>query len=125
MDNMKKFGFCLAHIFGILIVSLFLITLLNYFGVVSSVGMNVFKMILLFFSLFIGGFINGKRSEKDGWLEGLKLSGIVILLFFLLSLLFSTYKWGLKTNLFYLIIIGVTTFGSMIGINQKKENASK
>lgn len=121
MNYLKKIGVSIGYMIGILLISLFIMTLLNYFGVFGPKVMSFFKIAILIASLFIGGWINGKRSLHDGWLEGLKLSGIVLLLFMLLSLLFFGIHFTLKTAIFYLIIIGVTTFGSMIGINQKSE----
>lgn len=123
MDCLKKLGISLGYIIGILLISLFIITLFNYLNIIGPKVMGFFKIILVLLSLFIGGFINGKRSAKDGWLEGLKLSGLTLLIFILFSLIFSVFKWNLKTIIFYLIIIGTTTFGSMIGINKKNESS--
>lgn len=124
MNCLKKLGISLGYVIGILLISLFLITLLNYFNIIGPKMMAVFKITLVLLSLFIGGYINGKKSVKDGWLEGLKLSGLTLLVFILFSLLFSVFKINAKTIIFYLIVTGITTFGSMIGINKNDATAS-
>lgn len=79
---------------------------------------SFFKIFLTLLSMFIGGFISGKRSRENGWLEGLKLSAIILICIILISSLLFGFKIDLKRILFYAIIIGSTTFGSMIGIGK-------
>ncbi len=120
MNELKKLGISLGFSFLFLFISIFIITLLNYINVFSTKGTNIFKFIFLLISLFIGGFISGKKSFKNGWLEGIKLGGIFTLFFLLSSLLFQSFH--IKNIIFYSIIIGSTTIGSMVGINKKEDN---
>lgn len=123
MEYLKKVGISLAYTFGILFLSVFLLSLLNYFNIIGPKTVAIFKIILLLLSLFMGGFMNGKKSKENGWLEGLKLSMILFLIFLIISLLFKTFSFSLKHTIFYLILIGITTFGSMIGINKRIDNS--
>lgn len=124
MNDLKKLGYSLAYVFIILCSSIFLLTILHYFGIMNGKIFSFFKIICLLSSLFIGGFINGKRSLENGWLEGLKLSLILLILWILIGLCFQIATFSWKHILFYIIIVAITTFGSMIGINKKKSNTN-
>lgn len=125
MDYLKKIGISLGYTFAILLVSLFFIVLLHYFNILGTKTASVFKLIALIASLFVGGYINGKRSNQNGWLEGLKMSIILILLFLLLGVTLTKVSFCLKSVLFYILILGITTFGSMVGINKRVDNSTK
>ena len=70
------------------------------------------------FSLFLGGFIIGKKSSKKGWLEGLKLSLIFTIILILFNLLGLGNKIEFKNIVYYIIIIASCMFGGMLGINK-------
>ena len=91
---------------------------LYYFNVISPTAYNIIKIIVLLITLFINGFLLGKNSQKKGYLEGIKLSIPLVLLFFIITLINKSFT--LKILLYYIIIILTTSFGSMIGINKKK-----
>lgn len=122
MNDFKKIGISLLFIITILCTSLFLLTIFHYFGIIGGKTSAIFKVIFMLISLFIGGFINGQKSKENGWLEGLKLSSVLLLLWIGLGLILSVASFSFKHVLFYLIIVGITTFGSMIGINKKDTN---
>ena len=69
---------------------------------------------------FIFGIMNGKTSVKKGYIEGLKLGGLIILILMILNLIFYR-KFSLNIFIYYLIIIASSTFGSVIGINLGKK----
>ena len=121
MNYLKKTGISLLYIIGFILILTFLITLLNYFNIISKNVVSVFKIIIPIVSLFIGGFIIGKKSSKKGWLEGLKLSLIFLFIFILFNYLGLKNNIEFKNLLYYLIIITSTCFGSMLGINYNKE----
>ena len=115
-------GISLLYIIGIILVSTFFITLLNYVNIISGTALTISKILICVISLFVGGFVMGRRSSKKGWLEGLKLA----LIFLLLLLLFNYLGLGntpkIKNLIYYAIIIVSCIFGSIIGINKKKNN---
>lgn len=121
MNYLKKIGISLLYIIGFILILTFLITLLNYFNIISKNVVSVFKIIIPIVSLFIGGFVTGKRSSQKGWLEGLKLSLIFLFIFILFNYLGLKNNIEFKNLLYYLIIIISTCFGSMLGINYNKE----
>ncbi len=120
MKYMKK----LLKAFLFTIISLFLLTFivtaLNYFNIVSGKIMAISKIIIPLFSLALGGYVMGKGSAKNGWLEGLKLGLIIVFLIFIGNLIF-TPKLILKDFIFYLLLLISSMLGAMFGINRKKE----
>lgn len=120
MNELKKMGISLGFSFLFLFIGTFLITLFHYVNIFSSKSANLFQFIFLILSLFIGGFTSGKKATKNGWLEGFKLGFVFVFIFLFSSLLFRSFH--VKNIIFYVIILGSTTFGSMVGINRRKEN---
>lgn len=112
----KSLGFTL---FFIIILTL-LVTFLNYIGLISGTFLNIIKFIIPVISVFIGGFVIGNNSTEKGWLNGLKIGFVIIVLFLIISLLFKS-KIDFKVIIYYLILLGIVVFGSMIGISKRKE----
>lgn len=122
MNYLKIIGKSLIYMISILLVSTIIITLLNYFNIIGNKFITVFKIIIAFISMFIGGFIMGKNSKQKGWLEGIKLGFIIIVILFLTNLIILKQDWSVKNLIYYLILIVSCIFGSMIGINKKIDN---
>ncbi len=109
-----SFGFILGSLFGITL----LITFFNYINLIGSKTLSVLEILTPLIALFIGGFSIGRKSKKKGWLEGLKLSGIFLVILILFQYLGLQSSFSLKNILFYVLIVASTVFGSMIGINK-------
>ena len=73
-------------------------------------------------SLFIGGFSIGKKSNKKGWLEGLILSIVFIIILLIFNFLAFNNTIEFKNLLYYFIMMVSCIFGSMLGINKNIEN---
>ena len=110
-----SFGFILGSLFGL---TLFF-TFLNYINLIGMKTLSIIEIIIPLFSLFLGGFYIGKKSQKKGWLEGLKLSGVFLIILILFQYLGLHIQFIVKTILFYILIIVSCIFGSMLGINKK------
>jgi len=117
MNYLKNLGKSLLWIIGLIIILTFIMTIFSYFDIFGEKITSVLKIIIPIIALFIGGIKTGKCSKKKGWLEGLKLGLIFIVLIFILSIILSS-KIELKNILYYIILIISTVFGSMIGINK-------
>ena len=74
-------------------------------------------MFISLISFFIGGFYLGMNSPNKGYLYGLKLSLIVIIILIIFGIIFNS----LETSkiVYYLVITFTITFASMLGINKK------
>lgn len=117
MKSLKKIiKSILTTIIMFLILTL-IITIINYFNLLNYKVINIIKLLVPVISIFIGGYKIGKKSEKKGWLEGIKLSLIISILLLLITLLLNKFK---LEYIIYLTIIAMTgTLGSIIGINNK------
>lgn len=117
MNYLKKIGIGLGYIIAISLISVLLLTILNYFSIIGSKMVVFLEIIIAFISMFIGGFVVGKRSNQKGWLEGLKFGGIFLIFIVLLNLILKN-DIEIKNIIYYIIILFSTIFGSIIGINK-------
>lgn len=104
-----------------IIISIFVITFLSYFNILGYKITIYLKLILSILAFIISGYMIGKTSNKNGWLEGLKYSFIIIIPVLIINLLLGTFKY--KVLIFYAILSFCSIVGSMIGIARKKETS--
>ena len=121
--NYKKYfetmGICLGIGLLSMLVTCFLLTILNYFNLVTGTFFTILKLLIPFLSLLIAGILLGKKSKSKGWLEGLKLSLGFIIIFTLIQLFFLEDPFRLTNILYDTILMMITIFGSMLGINMR------
>ena len=113
----KKILQSLLTFFIILLVGTLILTILNYFSILSPKIISILKLILPLSAIFTSGYRIGKQSEKKGYIEGLKIGTIIILIFLTLVLLLD--KFTIKSLIYYFILLLTSILSSMIGINQK------
>lgn len=119
MNFIKNVSLSILYIILIMLVLTFILTLFSYFNIIGDKVISIFKIIIPVVSLFIGGFLIGKKSLKKGWLEGLKLSLIFLILLIIFEYLALDQSFNIKNILYYLILSISSIFGSMIGISKK------
>ena len=104
----------------IILISLTLITtILYYFNILSNGINNTFKIIIFITTFLLSGIYISKHSNKKFYLEGIKIAFINIGLFVILNFIFKN-GFNLKQIIYYLILIIITTLGSIIGGANKK-----
>ena len=118
MNYLKNVGISFIYIICFLLGLTFISTLFNYINLFGNTFINVLKVIIPIISLFVGGFVIGKRTGKKGWLEGIKLSLIFLAFLTIFNYLALDSSISLKTVIYYIILVIATTFGSMIGVNK-------
>lgn len=101
------------------IILLLIIHTFYYFDIFSNQIMKYLKIIIILISSLVSGFYIGYTSNNKGYINGLKLSLIIIILFFISNLFIAKFKF--ITLIYYLIISLVIIIGSMIGINKKEK----
>lgn len=124
MKLLIKYGKRLAWTILSLIICLAIITTLYYFNIISSNTFKILQIITLLIIILINSFILGKSSDKKGFLEGIKFGGLLVILFFILSLITKS-PLKLKFLLYDLIIIITSILGATIGINKRLEKSSR
>lgn len=120
MTYLKNLGISIIYILAFILGLTFIFSLLNYIGLFNNTIINIIKIIIPVLSMFIGGFVLGKRTGKKGWLEGLKLSLIFLIFLSLFNYLGLKSSLSLKVGIYYLILITSTIFGSILGVNKYK-----
>ena len=118
MKYLKSLGLFI----GSFLTSNIIITILSYFELLNPTLITIIKIFIIISSCLISGIYLGLKSNKNGYLEGLKLGGIILVIYILLTLILKPIEFNKFTWLYYLIIIGLEVLGSMIGINKKKTN---
>ena len=117
---MLKYFKYLLYIIIPIIIGVIILTIFNYLGLFDSNIIKVFKIILILFSTFVSSYLLGRNSRNKGYLEGLKLGGLFILILFIINMMIGNFK--LYILLYYFIILITSVFGSMVGINLKRNN---
>lgn len=114
---LKNYGYSLLLVIGSLLTINLFTTLLSYFNLLSPKVISIMGFILFLVSVFVSSYILGTKSKQKGYLEGLKLGSIIVLLFILFVILLD--KFYVKSLIYYAILILTSVLGSMIGINKK------
>ena len=79
MNYLKSFIWSL----GIFLLSIIILTIFNYFNILNGTILKVLELFIPLISIFIGSYKLGKTSNQKGYIEGLKYSGIWIIIFLL------------------------------------------
>lgn len=117
----------IMYVFLTIILGLFLLTFFNYFNIISDKVMSVLKMILTIGTFVFGGFYLSRKSNKRGFLEGIKIGSIITVFILLVTLLGlnSSFEW--RNLIYYLILIISSMTGGIIAkqgkssINEEKK----
>lgn len=115
INYLKNIGYSFI---GILITTI-IITLLNYFGILSSTPLKIISIITIILSLFIGGYLTGRKANKKGYLEGIKFGLIMIVIILILNLLIFKNEFNLINILYYISLLFSSMIGGMFGIMKK------
>lgn len=117
MKNLLKY---LGYYTLFLITLVFITSLLNLIGVNSTIT-NHLIFIFNISLFFIFGLKNGKKASNKGYLAGLKVGGLFLLVLIIISLFTSKNIFSLSTFIYYLVLILASTLGGSLGINKKSE----
>ena len=119
MKQIKNISISIAIGILLILVLAFIFNIFYYFNALSQNTFNIIKILIPILSFFISAFILGMKSKKKGWLEGLKIGIIYLIIMILINLIFI-HEFNISSIIYYLILLLSTIFGSMIGINKKK-----
>ena len=82
---------------------------------------SILFIILMMILFLIIGYKYGKKADKKGYIEGLKIGFSLILVLLFINLIFYNSNFSLERVIYYIILILSSIFGSMIGINKKEK----
>lgn len=119
MTNIKKYTISTTLTIALILALLFFITTLYYFNLITMKTFSILKLLVILISTFITSFLLGTKTKNKGYLEGIKQSLILIIIFLIPTIITSNFN--LKVFIYYLIILITGSLGSMIGINRKKK----
>ena len=120
MNYLKTVYKPILYTLSIIFISVFILTILSYFNILNYNLTTYTKFLISIISFILGGYKIGLISTKKGYIEGIKLSIILILIMIIISIIFNTFKY--KSIIYYLILIISSSIGSMIGINKKNKD---
>ena len=120
MNLIIKYLKTISYIFMCVILFTFFIDIFYYFNFISTGLYKILKIMILLVSIFINCIFLGKDSNKNGYLEGMKLSFILVIILFILNIIFRE-EIKIKILLYYFIIFLTSSFGSILGINIKEK----
>ena len=118
-DSMKKYLIAIGYILISFIILTFIVTLLNYFDVATNNTLKLIKIVVPIISMLLGSIYLGLKSDKKGYLEGIKLGIIMSFIFFIFSFLGLDKNLSFSRMIYYIIIIITSMLGGMIGISKK------
>ena len=104
-------------IISLLFIFSIIINILYYFDIISNNISKYIKMLFSILSFFIGGLYIGKNSLNKGYINGLKLSFVIVILFLIIGIAVNNLSYS--RIIYYIIITICITFGAMIGISKK------
>lgn len=119
MNILKKYDYIFKYILFILIATI-ITTIINIIIPLNKNTNQIITFIYMLIYSFILGIKKGLKSNEKAYLEGLKLGIIETLILYSLSIITLDFRISIKRILYYLIIITITTLGSIIGINKKR-----
>lgn len=122
MNYLKNLGIAFLYALVSFLLLTLLMTTFSYFNILKDGGVTVLKIMIPIISLFIAGFILGKKALKKGWLEGIKIGAVCCIFMIIVNYLAYSYGFEIKNLLYYLILIVSSILGSMIGINMHQKN---
>lgn len=94
-----------------------LLTIFNYFNFINYQTLEIGKIIIPILTLGLSGLLMGKKATKNGWLEGFKISLIIVTLLIIITAIMG--ELAPKRLTFFIILIISSIFGSILGINTK------
>ena len=114
MNYLKSFIWSL----GIFLSSIIILTIFNYFNILNGTILKVLELFIPLISIFIGSYKLGKTSNQKGSIEGLKYSGIWVIIFLIFNII--TKNITLIGILYLILMILIGVFASILGINKRR-----
>lgn len=120
MDKVKYYLKATSILTIEIIISIFIISIMYYFHFLNDWLNNFLIYLVPLIFIFITSFKLGINAKAKGFLEGIKISLITVILLLLFNLILYR-QFNIKTGIFYLVILITSLLGSTLGINKNKD----
>ena len=120
MINLKYLLKYLGYYAIFIILLTFICSLLNLIGVNSTIT-NLMIFIFNILVFFIFGFKSGKKASNKGYIAGLKIGGLFLLILVIINLFSARNFFNITTIIYYIVLLLSSTLGGMLGINKKED----
>ena len=106
---------------SILLISSIIVTIFNYFNVISGIPLKILFLLIPLISIFIGSTISNSKIQRNGLLNGAIVGGIYLISIYLLSSIINQ-KFILSMQSIIMIISGIVCgmFGGILGVNKSR-----
>ena len=104
-----------------LVLISFICSLLNLMGINSTIT-NLLLFIFNISAFLIIGYKNGHKACKKGYIAGLKIGLLLLLILFIINIIIAHKVFNITMIVYYIILLLSATFGGMLGISKKKED---
>ena len=118
MNKLNKYLISYLYTLIIILISNIFLTIFNYFNIINPNVNKILMPLIIILSLFIGSYNLGKKTNKKGYLEGLKYA-IIFIIFTVIITLITKEKLNLSNILIYIIYTISSISGATLGINKK------
>ena len=120
MINLKYLLKYLGYYSVFIILLTFICSLLNLIGVNSTIT-NLMIFIFNILTFFIFGFKSGKKASSKGYIAGLKIGGLFLLILIIINLFTARNFFNITTIIYYIVLLLASILGGMLGINKKED----
>lgn len=120
MKYVKEYGITLLQFLGFLLGGSIVLSIF-YYLLFSTKVTNVFSFVYMVFVFFLFGYKSGKIAENRGFIAGLKIGLLLLLVLFLLNVCIYQTGFQIIREIYYMVLIFSSVVGATIGINRKKE----
>ena len=120
MINLKYLLKYLGYYSVFIILLTFICSLLNLIGVNSTIT-NLMIFIFNILAFFIFGFKSGKKASNKGYIAGLKIGGLFLLILIIINLFSARNFFNITTIIYYVVLLLSSTLGGSLGINKKED----
>ena len=108
----------IAYTLGIFLISTIIITIFNYFNLLSGIPLKIIRLLIPIIGIFIGSYKIGKISSKKGYIEGIKYGTIWIIIMLIINLI--TKNFTITSIIYYVILLLISALAGVLGINKRK-----
>lgn len=122
LNNIKNYLISIGYFLLVVAIFSIILTIFNYYDIITGNLFKIIKILIPSLALFVGGFKVGNSATKKGYIEGIKLGLIMVILLFLFGYLGFNASFNISLILYYIILIISSILGAMIGINKKVTN---